>query len=87
MKYKRIVISRKGGPEVLQVIEEELAEPVAGEVWVKIFASRVSFADVMSRKGMYPTASPIPFAPGCDFIVGMMDEVGIGNRSAGHCRD
>ncbi len=56
MKYKRIVISRKGGPEVLQVIEEELAEPVAGEVWVKIFASRVSFADVMSRKGRCPTA-------------------------------
>ena len=26
-KYKRVVISRKGPPEVLQVVEEELAEP------------------------------------------------------------
>jgi hypothetical protein len=35
VKYKRVVISRKGGPEVLQVVEEELAEPGAGEVRVK----------------------------------------------------
>ncbi len=37
MKYKRVVISRKVPPEVLQVVEEELAEPGAGDVRVKVF--------------------------------------------------
>ena len=46
MKYKRVVISRKGGPEVLQAVEEDLPEPGTGEVRVKIFASGVAFADV-----------------------------------------
>ena len=80
MKYKRVVISRKGPPEVLQVVEEELVEPAAGEVRVKIFATGVAFADVGSRKGMYPTAPPIPFAPGYD-IVGVVDKVGAGVSS------
>ena len=75
MKYKRVVISRKGLPEVLQVVEEELAEPEPNEVRVKIFATGVAFADVAARKGVYPTAPPIPFAPGYD-IVGMVDKVG-----------
>ena len=80
MKYKRVVISRKGPPEVLQVVEEELVEPAAGEVRVKIFATGVAFADVGSRKGMYPTAPPIPFSPGYD-IVGVVDKVGAGVSS------
>ncbi len=75
MKYKRVVISRKGGPEVLQVIEDELAEPAAGEVRVKILVTGVAFADVAARKGMYPTAPPIPFSPGYD-IVGAVEGVG-----------
>ncbi len=80
MKYKRVVISRKGPPEVLQVVEEELTEPATDEVRVKIFATGVAFADVGSRKGMYPTAPPIPFAPGYD-IVGVVDKVGAGVSS------
>ena len=73
MKYKRVVISRKGLPEVLQVVEEELAEPGASEVRIKIFATGITFADVAVRKGVYPTAPPIPFAPGYD-IVGVVDK-------------
>ncbi|MFC2017143.1 medium chain dehydrogenase/reductase family protein [Chloroflexota bacterium] len=80
MKYKRVVISRKGGPEVLQVVEEELAEPAAGEARVKISVTGVAFADVAARKGMYPSAPPIPFAPGYD-IVGVVDKVGAGVSS------
>ncbi|MEE8471968.1 MAG: medium chain dehydrogenase/reductase family protein [Dehalococcoidia bacterium] len=80
MKYRRVVISRRGGPEVLQVVEEELLEPGAGEVRVKIFATGVAFADMASRRGMYPTAPPIPFAPGYD-IVGVVEGVGGGVSS------
>ncbi len=87
MKYKRVVISRKGGPEVLQVIEEDLPEPASGEVRVKVSATGVAFADVAARKGMYPTAPPIPFSPGYD-IVGVVDKVGAGvsSLSTADCR-
>ncbi len=80
MKYKRVVISRKGGPEVLQVVEDELPEPQFGEVRVKIFATGVAFADIASRIGIYPTAPPIPFSPGYD-IIGVVDKVGGGMSS------
>ncbi len=80
MKYKRVIISRKGPPEVLQVVEEELAKPGPGEARVKILTTGVAFADVAARKGMYPTAPAIPFAPGYD-IVGLVDEVGAGVSS------
>jgi hypothetical protein len=32
MKYKRVVITRHGGPEVLQVVEDELLEPQSGHL-------------------------------------------------------
>jgi NADPH2:quinone reductase len=42
MKYKRIVVSQYGGPDVLQLIEDELPEPEFGEVRVKILAAGVA---------------------------------------------
>jgi NADPH:quinone reductase-like Zn-dependent oxidoreductase len=36
--HHRVVVPRRGGPEVLQVVEEELPEPRAGEVRVKLLA-------------------------------------------------
>lgn len=80
MKYNRVVVSRKGPPEVLQVVEGELAEPGMGEARVKIFTTGVAFADVAARKGVYPTAPPIPFSPGYD-IIGVVDKVGVGMTS------
>lgn len=39
MKYKHLVISRIGGPEVLQIVEDEVPESKAGGVRVKIWAT------------------------------------------------
>jgi NADPH:quinone reductase-like Zn-dependent oxidoreductase len=39
MKYKHVVITRIGGSEVLQMVEDEVPEPKAGEVRVKILAT------------------------------------------------
>jgi NADPH:quinone reductase-like Zn-dependent oxidoreductase len=44
-KHRRVVVPRRGGPEVLQVVEEELPEPRAGEVRVKLLAAGVSAYD------------------------------------------
>jgi NADPH:quinone reductase-like Zn-dependent oxidoreductase len=50
MKQKRVLITRKGGPEVLEVVEREVPEPGPGEARVKVLATGVAFADVMMRQ-------------------------------------
>ncbi len=45
MKNHRIVVSHRGGPEVLEVVEEDLPEPQAGEVRVRVLAAGVSAYD------------------------------------------
>jgi hypothetical protein len=39
VKHTRIVVTRYGGPDALQVIEEEYPEPKQGEVRVKVLAA------------------------------------------------
>jgi len=75
MKNTRIIIAAHGGPEVLKMVEEDLPEPRAGEVRLKILATGVAFADVLMRYGMYPGVPPLPFSPGYD-VVGVIDKIG-----------
>ena len=78
MKYKHIVIPRFGGPENLSLVEDELLEPRANEVRVKVLAAGVSFADILLRKGVHPESwnlGRIPFTPGWD-VVGVVDKLG-----------
>jgi NADPH:quinone reductase-like Zn-dependent oxidoreductase len=78
MKYKRVVVSRHGGPEVLKVIKEDLQEPGPGEVRVKVLAAGVSAYDLMFRRsGSFPGTPRIPFSLGED-IVGVVDKLGEG---------
>jgi NADPH:quinone reductase-like Zn-dependent oxidoreductase len=79
MSYKRLVFSAFGGPEVLELVEEEtLPEPARGEVRVKVSMTSASFTDIMIRKGKYPEVrEKPPFSPGYDMI-GEVDRVGEG---------
>lgn len=79
MSNKRVVVSKFGGPEVLEVIEDTaLPEPAAGEVRVKVLATSAAFTDVMIRKGKYPDVKEKPpFSPGYD-MVGVVDKLGEG---------
>ena len=52
MKYKHLVIPKFGGTENLLVAEDELLEPRANEVRVKVLAAGVSFADILMREGV-----------------------------------
>lgn len=72
MFYKRVVISRTRGSEVLQVIEEKLPRPQPGEVRVKILTAGVAFGDILARLGARPGVPPLPFSPGYD-LVGLVD--------------
>jgi len=75
LNYKRIIAARRGGPEVLQLIEEELLEPEFKQVRIKVIAAGVSFADVLMREGVYVGMPDFPFTPGYD-IVGIVDMIG-----------
>jgi len=73
-----IVITRPGGPEVLEVVERPTPEPSRGEVRVRIRATAVNRADLLQRMGAYPAPgdSP-PDIPGLE-IAGEVDALGAG---------
>jgi NADPH2:quinone reductase len=73
----RVVVTHYGGPEELRVVEEELPEPKAGEVRVRMLAVGVSLPDVMMREGIHPETPRLPFTPGWD-LVGVVDRLGAG---------
>jgi NADPH2:quinone reductase len=78
MKHHRVVVTQHGGPDVLQVVEEDLPEPQAGEVRVKVLAAGVSAYDLMFRRsGSLPGTPRVPFTLGED-IVGVVDRLGEG---------
>lgn len=72
-----VMLTRKGGPEVLEQVELPLPEPGPGEVRVKVRATGVGATDITMRRGRYLFAPPIPFVPGYE-SVGIVDAVGPG---------
>jgi NADPH:quinone reductase-like Zn-dependent oxidoreductase len=75
MKYRHVVIGQFGGPEVLQVVEDDLAAPRSGQALVKVLAADVGFSDVNIRRGRYPRGPRPPFTPGYA-MVGVVDRLG-----------
>ncbi|HKW97870.1 MAG TPA: medium chain dehydrogenase/reductase family protein [Bryobacteraceae bacterium] len=77
MKHTRIIVTHYGGPDALEVVEEERPEPKAGEVRVRVLAAGVAQPDIMAREGIHPETPRVPFTPGWD-LVGVVDELGAG---------
>jgi NADPH:quinone reductase-like Zn-dependent oxidoreductase len=80
MKYKTVIVTRRGGPEALQIVEKDLRAPAAGEARVRILASPVCQDDVAARVGNRPFLPRLPFVPGYSFM-GVVDAVGEGVAS------
>ena len=53
---RAVVITKHGGPEVLQVQERPDPALGPGEVRIGVAAAGINFADVMARMGLYPDA-------------------------------
>ena len=77
MRHKRIVVTHYGGPDAIQVIEEECPEPKPGEVRVRVLAAGVSLPDIMARQGIHPETPRVPYTPGWD-LVGQVERLGEG---------
>jgi NADPH:quinone reductase len=77
-RMKRVVVERYGGPEVLELVEEDAPQPGPGEVRVKVLAAGVSFTDAQMRAGTYIRGAPKPpFTPGYE-LVGVVEVLGPG---------
>ncbi len=78
---RAIVISRPGGPEVLELREVDTPAPGAGEILVRVRAASVNRADVLQRTGQYPAPAGAPARiPGLDFA-GEVAAAGAGARA------
>ena len=77
MKYKSVVVTKRGGPEVLEVVENELRSPTTGEARIRILATPVVQDDIAVRVGNRPFLAKTPFVPGYA-ILGVVDAVGSG---------
>ena len=75
--YRAVMLTKKGGPEVLQVVDQPVIDPGPGEVRITVRATGAGGTDITMRRGSYAFAPPIPFVPGYE-VVGEVDAVGAG---------
>jgi NADPH:quinone reductase-like Zn-dependent oxidoreductase len=74
---RAVVITKHGGPGVLQVQERPDPPIGPGEVRIAVAAAGVNFADVMARMGLYPDAPKPPCVVGYE-VAGTILELGEG---------
>jgi NADPH:quinone reductase len=73
---RAVVITRPGGPEVLELRDEPVPEPAAAQVRVRVHATAVNRADLLQRAGRYPAPAGSPaHIPGLEYA-GIVDRVG-----------
>jgi NADPH:quinone reductase-like Zn-dependent oxidoreductase len=80
---RAVVITKHGGPGVLQV--QEKADPTLGpgEVRIAVAAAGVNFADVMARLGLYADAPDTPCVVGYE-VAGTILELGEDVKGLNH---
>ena len=73
---KAVIITRPGGPEVLEIQNVETPEPLGDYVRVRVRAAGLNRADLLQRAGGYPAPAGSPSnIPGLEFA-GEVDAVG-----------
>ncbi len=75
--YRAVMVTKKGGPEVLQVVELPIEHPGLGQVLVKVRAAGVGSTDLLMIAGNYLYTPKIPMVPGYE-IAGVVEEIGAG---------
>src|ERR1700691_4390768 len=73
--YRAQMITRPGGPDVLQPVNLPIAEPGPGELRVAVRAAGVGATDLTMLAGDYMFAPKIPFVAGYE-IAGAVEAIG-----------
>jgi NADPH2:quinone reductase len=63
---RAILVTRRGGPDVLTVADRDAPQPGPGELLVDVAAAGVNFMDIYQREGRPPYDDPPPFVPGAE---------------------
>ena len=71
------MLSRPGGPEVVDVVELPMVRPSAGQLRVRVAAAGVGATDLLMLAGAYVFAPKMPFVPGYE-TAGTVDAIGAG---------
>ena len=72
---KRIVYTKRGGLEAIEIIDEKSPEPGNNEVMIEVHRAGTNFADLMMRQGLYGAAPDFPFTPGYE-VSGVIRAIG-----------
>jgi NADPH:quinone reductase len=74
-----IEVSHAGGPETLVVAERPVPSVGADEVLIKVAAAGLNRADILQRRGLYPSPPGAPTNPGLE-VSGVIVQVGAAVR-------
>jgi NADPH:quinone reductase len=75
--YRAWIVTRHGGPEVLQSVDLPVEEPGPGQLRIRVRAAGVGPTDLTMLAGKYIYAPKLPFIPGYE-VAGVVDAVGPG---------
>ena len=78
---KAVIITRPGGPEVLEIQERPMPEPGIGQIRVRVHASALNRADLLQRMGNYPVPPGYPADIAGMEYVGEVDALGEGSMA------
>ena len=73
--YRAVMLTKKGGPEALQVVEQPLIQPGPGQLRIRVQAAGMGATDLAMLNGNYPFAPKIPFVLGYE-VAGVVDAIG-----------
>jgi len=77
VRHTRIIVTHYGGPDALQVVEEECPEPKAGEVRLRVLAAGVFLARPDRARGRSSRDAPAALHARWD-LIGVVDRFGAG---------
>jgi NADPH2:quinone reductase len=75
--YRAVMLTKKGGPEALKIVELPVEPPGPGQLRVRVRAAGVGSTDLIMLTGKYRYAPKIPLVPGYE-IAGVVDAIGPG---------
>jgi NADPH2:quinone reductase len=61
-----IEVPQPGGPEALVLAERPVPQPARGEVLIEVAAAGLNRADILQRRGFYPSPPGAPSSPGLE---------------------